>query len=65
MTRRGEPVTYDRFLDWVVIIVGISSLIMIAYDLNLATLGKRLSAETQAWLGEQTGRTAKPPREEK
>lgn len=59
-----EPVTFDRMLDWVVIIVGSASLVMIAYDLNLSTLGRRLAAETQAWLREQRYPTPPPKKEE-
>lgn len=56
--------TWDRALDWVVIVVGVASLVMIAYDLNVASLGRRLALETQAWLAEQTGRSPAKPREE-
>lgn len=53
---RAPATTADRVLDWVVIIVGTASLVMIAYDLNVASLGRRLVVETQAWLDEQVGR---------
>jgi hypothetical protein len=53
---RAPATTADRVLDWVVIIVGTASLVMICYDLNVASLGRRLVVETQAWLDEQVGR---------
>jgi hypothetical protein len=60
-----EPRTsWDRALDWTVIIVGTASLVMIAYDLNIASLGRRLAGETQLWLAEQTGKAAPSPRKE-
>lgn len=62
MMTRAPATPWDRTLDWVVIIVGTASLVMIAYDLNIASLGRRLALETQAWLAEQTGRApARPP----
>jgi hypothetical protein len=58
----GESrVSVDRVLDWVVIIVGVASLVMIAYDLNVASLGRRLATETQLWLREQSGRPPVTP----
>ena len=54
----------DRVMDRLVIIVSLASLVMIAYDLNLVSLGRRLAAETQAWLKEQTWRAPAPPEKE-
>lgn len=50
----------DRVMDGVVITLAVASLVMIAYDLNLASLGRRLAAETQQWLKEQTWRAPAP-----
>lgn len=52
---------FDTFLDWLAIITAVGSLVLVAYDLNIVSLGRRLAAETQAWLQEQTWRTPAPP----
>lgn len=55
----------DRLMDGVVITLAVASLLMIAYDLNVIGLGRRLAAETQAWLKEQTWRAPAPPPQRK
>jgi hypothetical protein len=52
---------FDTVLDWLAIIAAVGSLIMVAYDLNVVSLGRRLAAETQSWLKEQTWRAPAPP----
>lgn len=44
-------------LDWLVLLIAVGALTIAAYEFNLAGLGRRLVAETSAWLAEQ-----RPPR---
>lgn len=62
----GEPnPEFERVMDGVVITLAVASLLMIAYDLNVIGLGRRLAAETQLWLKEQTWRAPAPPPQRK
>lgn len=61
MNGDGTARDFNRVMDGVVISLAVMSLVLIAYDLNVMSLGRRLVAETQAWLREQTGRPIVPP----
>lgn len=55
----------DTFMDWLAVIAAVGSIVLVAYDLNVMSLGRRLAAETQAWLKEQTWRAPAPPPQRK
>lgn len=43
-----------RSLDVLMLIIGIGTLAIIAYDLRVGALGKRLATDVAAWMREQT-----------
>lgn len=43
-----------RSLDVLMLIIGIGTLAIIAYDLRVGALGKRLAKDVAAWMREQT-----------
>lgn len=47
-----------RSLDILMLIIGIGTLAIIAYDLRVGALGKRLATDVTAWMREQTAPTA-------
>ncbi len=48
----------DRSLDILMVITGLGVLGLLAYDLNVAALGRRLVREVTEWVREQTAPAA-------
>lgn len=64
MNQDTRPDPIGRSLDMMMMIIGIATFALLAYDLNITALGKRLAREVTCWVQEQTAPTAPERRDE-